>query len=414
MAKVKSSTFTKSLPFSYSLTGSGPPIEISGDHGFSRDQEVYLGDSPQDWAYRRSIGRDATSELIGEYWSCRQTPVFYQAWGLKSPVLGQVHVRRGGVNPFVGAALTPGLSPQSRADAIAATALLNQYKDAVSSFRALDFTAEFIEALTFLTNPLRKIFKRTVGFARQVGSVKKLALTKPRSYAEKISNAYLAYQYAISPLVSDGRAASEAISELLAKSSEPFIRVISGSGSQVSKTDPGVTEASLDYVGYAYQSISACLLSQVRYRGKVGLSLAVPSDWAIYTGLTPPDVIPAVWEAIPFSFLIDYFTNVSEVLYRGSSASASPLVRYIVKGVKNTSEVSGSAFRFRTDHPDILDGYFRGVASGGSFLTRRVSVHRSSGVELPPVNLNFETPSYNAGINVLALITAVKASNPYR
>jgi len=411
MAKVRKDPFQYTAPWSYTVQQDGVLVsETTGDHGLYAPNSVYLGDSPTDWKWRLLEGRDATSELIGERYTSGYTPMFYEHQGLKPPVLGQTHVRRGGVDPAVNYLGYPGLTPLARAEGEAATALLESYKNAVHQFRGLDFLAELAESIAMITQPQKSMLNYAVGFYRKVGKIKAYAVDLPRTYAKKLGSLYLGFKFGIEPLASDLANAGALATSFFEDAVRKKTARISGKGVFAETVDQG--QRYIDSAAYAIQDIWIARSSEVRYNGIVSMDLNFPYPAIARAGLTLPDVVPAVWEGIPTSFITSYFTNVDSVLYRGTTASASPFLNYVSKGVRNVLEIAGGPVRFRNDHPDVLDGYIAGSASGGSFVTRRVAVHRSSGAELPPVTLNFKVPSFQSGLNLAALAVAVQKSKP--
>jgi hypothetical protein len=412
MAKVKNNTYHKQLPLIATQHINGLPVfQHSEDRGFVGADQVYLGDSPSGWRERILAGFDATSELIGDKWSWGGSPFTYSHVGLKGPVAGHLWQSHGYQVPLAGFITDPGLAAQDRAQNQASGAILNAYLDATKQFGALDFAAEISETIGMFTNPIKGLFGASVGLAKKVGSIKKYA-RDASVYAQKLGSIYLGWKFGIEPLAHDLVNAAIAADMLLNQKERQFVVDIRGNGRSAEKISLGFDTLTDAYAPYAVQDVWATSLCEVRYKGKVGVGLNFPSDWAALCGFTPPNVIPAVWEGVPFSFLIDYFTNVNQVLSRSSLSNATPGLRYVTRGVKNTMEIAGGGYRFRGDHPDVIDGFIRGECGGGSFFTRRVRVHRSSGAELPPVTLNFEVPGPGQITNVEALIAAVHRSKP--
>lgn len=60
VARVKHKYFGKHLPFEAFLTNPSPLWLYTKDRGFTESGQVYLGDSPPDWATRLKLGMDAT------------------------------------------------------------------------------------------------------------------------------------------------------------------------------------------------------------------------------------------------------------------------------------------------------------------------------------------------------------------
>lgn len=368
---------------------------------------VYLGESPKDWRYRIANGQPATSLLDGFKHEVESPGhMQYHLKGEKSIFLGYTKSYVG-VSPN---ALSfdfgePGYTASPEAEAQAASNVLSSYRNAVQSFAGLNFAAEFAEVVSMFTNPIRGMFGRTVAFAVKVGGLK--TIRRARDYASALGETWLGYKFGVEPLAHDLVQAIIASDEFTTRLGMKLAKPISGFGS--SDVTLGYSEPAP--LAYATQRLREGESSQVRYKGKVALKYDA-SSFARMGGFALPDVIPAVWEAIPFSFLVDYFTNVGDVLYRASSASASPWLTYMNRGVRNTRYVQGEPFRFLESSPDIVEGYFSGSASGGTFRLSKTRVSRSQVGELPPVTLQFGLPNLKQIVNLGALIAAINGSKP--
>jgi hypothetical protein len=75
--------------------------------------------------------------------------------------------------------------------------------------------------------------------------------------------------------------------------------------------------------------------ANVRYHGVVSND---PGDWLFGDatfGFTPSDILPAAWELIPYSFLVDYFTNIGNVIQAYTLDTSG--VRWLEKGTRTSS-----------------------------------------------------------------------------
>lgn len=369
---------------------------------------VYLGESPKDWRTRIANGLSATSLLDGFKHNVESAGnMQYELQGLKWIFNGYVKSYNG-VSPNVlgfSSFGDPGILASEEAEHKAASQVLSSYRNAVQSFAGLNFAAELTDVISMFTNPVRGLFGRTVDFARKVGGLKNIR--RSRDYAAALGETWLGYKFGVEPLANDLAQAIIASDQFTTRLGMELAVKIGGSGS--SDVTLGYSEPAP--LAYATQRLREGESSEVRYKGKVALKYDA-SSFARMGGFALPDVIPAVWEAIPFSFLVDYFTNVGDVLYRASSASASPWVTYLDRGTKNTRYLQGEPFRFIDTAPDIVDGYFKGSASGGTFRLSKTRVSRSSVGELPPVTLRFSLPSLRQVVNLGALTAAINGSKP--
>lgn len=120
-------------------------------------------------------------------------------------------------------------------------------------------------------------------------------------------------------------------------------------------------------------------------------------------GLDLANFVPTVWELIPFSFVIDYFTNIGDVLSAASLAKSS--VRWTVKTVRK--ECIREAY---TGPPNVPSG---GTTSrviltqqtpGKASITRHyVTRDPYTGDLVPDFRFNLPT-SYKQWLNVAALV----------
>lgn len=412
MAKVKHTYVNRQSPFYTSLKVHGVPwYSLQDLRGPKLVGSVYLGDSPRDWATRIKLGLDASSELVGYSLKASQEGVAYRHEGLKGPVAGYDWNSSGATAPYGNTANLgdPPLVPLPNAANNAAMAIMRAYRNTIRKFGGATFLAELAETIRFFKNPAQLMFKKTVGFYRYADHMKvKFALKRPHVYREKVGEAWLTYKFGIAPLCEDMKdaaaLASEAVNDIIREHTKPIF----GFGSETSVVSLD-NDASDTFCPYARQEVRTTLTSSVKYYGKVSPMTGVPGDWAALSGMDGlSDILPAVWEGTTASFLVDYFTNVGDVLQRVAYGNITPYLRYCTRGVENTYDSIGSPMRFTDNHPDVLGGYIKGYCSGGSFHVTRTTKHRTSGMDLPPVTLAFSLPGSKQVFNIAALIAATK------
>ena len=154
-------------------------------------------------------------------------------------------------------------------------------------------------------------------------------------------------------------------------------------------------------------------INNVRYYGSVGMEPLDISGMASRFGVSWSDVVPAAWELIPYSFLVDYFTNVGDIisacainrsgvrwLARGEEKIASRLRSYLLpETFIYTNEVKNvySTFRPGSQRPSIV----RSVARIGS-----------TNLGIP--SLQFTVPGMSTKwINIAALLFSKREDRSY-
>jgi len=120
-------------------------------------------------------------------------------------------------------------------------------------------------------------------------------------------------------------------------------------------------------------------------------------------GITPGDVIPAVWEAIPWSFLIDYFVNVNEVLDGMQWASGD--VAWVNCGVKNDNEIV-----YSVAPGNLPSGLHTQITCTPLRLNTVYKSRFASGIPYP--RFHFKIPGIRGDINIAALWASAWSSRP--
>lgn len=222
------------------------------------------------------------------------------------------------------------LDPQTNAEALS-----RAVKDARSKqthFRGGNFLAELRDTIRGLRNPAKGIRNLTDTYHRNAKRRAKRAAgrstvpttkqgwedferSNPRSAGavqRALADSWLENQFGWAPLISDTVSAYHALRALSAR--VPLVR-FSGVSSRV---DPPIYDS--DNRGHDLLQINFTHRVEreydVRYYGAVKVETSSPpSGQAIEEfGVRARDFVPAVWEAIPYSFMVDYFSNIGDII----------------------------------------------------------------------------------------------------
>lgn len=144
------------------------------------------------------------------------------------------------------------------------------------------------------------------------------SLSRRDVIAKTVSDTWLEFSFGIRPLLSDIDGAARALGE---NAYRPPSKRVTGKSRRMARGD--VTEGHigmLDFadgvIGLNYQSQSTEEL-EVHYHGSVSIEhvdVAASASGLRQLGLGWPDVLPTVWELIPYSFLFDYFSNIGDIV----------------------------------------------------------------------------------------------------
>ncbi len=206
------------------------------------------------------------------------------------------------------------------------------------------FLGELRETIRMIKSPFKGLRDKTASYLHNLRSRRSAVerLWPPRKRAKKLadvlSETWLEYRFGVLPLCSDLDDAMTAYHHLILR--EMRNRVSATGRSERVTIQPPV-DGSFGQVLTRQEKRKTYRVS-VRY--KAGLLWKVDrdmsnGDWRRESlGLTIREFVPTAWEILPWSFLVDYFVNVGEILE--ASVTDTSNVHYIVKTVRKETEVS--------------------------------------------------------------------------
>lgn len=367
---------------------------------------VAQGKSPDNWKHLLAICQSATSNHNGRLTQCK-------------PILGtslytyadkSVDVISGYIDTSCYSIPDPpnGLSVNVDADNQAKARLLDSYQRIMNTWRGGNFLAEIRETIELLKHPVKAFYHRTYKFAGEVKRLGKIYRADPHRYGKELANAWLAYIFGIKPLVSDANDLSQALYKLGTSS---FDRVkLYGHGhastSTVSQISWNCTVSGHPNVGQVQDKVVK-MDSDVKYKGAIKRR---PLDNRLIIrqfGVGVYDIIPAVWEAIPWSFFIDYFVNVQEVLDGMRLCQAD--LAWLEKAWRN-AQVN------RTSEPRLAvqPGTTHWSCAGGGGWTLCSMHQRTALTTMPYPSFYFKFPGLTSlkWLNIAALSQQIRGSQP--
>lgn len=274
--------------------------------------------------------------------------------------------------------------------------------------------AELLDTVKFLLNPFGGVVRMTEHYLGQLRE-KRRGLRGPVAYKRQqwekvVANGYIEYAFGLSPLISDTEAIAKALARMMMNESGKRIRARSSFDKAEVMHDhlllPGtiiavnqMTEIRTSYkvqiIGYVGGNVSGPTGSVDRLIGLLGFK---PENW-----------IPAVWEAVPWSWLIDYFTNIGDILNAAALASAKTnwLVETITKQTELTinNVVDPIATQAQFSSRTYTLG-FDVSGNGPVSVTRRTTINRSlpATVGIPSLVLEHPFGSYKKILNMAGVV----------
>lgn len=145
----------------------------------------------------------------------------------------------------------------------------------------------------------------------------------------------------------------------------------------------------------------------VSYQGAVRLKIGTPRS-SFEFGATFPDFIPAAWELMPWSFLIDYFSNVGQIINSAATASVVNFV-YCAKTARVVVETDVETGPAGVT-PYYVSHYTPGRARWMSKAINRTSV---GSIPLPSLQLSGDLSS-GQKLNIAALVAQMDSDLKFK
>jgi len=146
----------------------------------------------------------------------------------------------------------------------------------------------------------------------------------PRTKKRYLRDTWLEWSFGVQPLISDIKSGYDALSSL----NEDVNEYASGIGRRTNVTQTeqfGQGDViSSNVLSWTFQDRKSQDYS-VRYFGKVNVKTN-PGGWRFASdtfGFRWAEFVPTVWELIPYSFLVDYFTNIGDIITAYSTCSSA-------------------------------------------------------------------------------------------
>jgi hypothetical protein len=203
----------------------------------------------------------------------------------------------------------------------------NKLADSSGAFQALIPLAEAKE-LRGLVNTMAD---SVPGMLHAITDIRRGKVRDAFKYA---SDKWLAWSFGFSPLMSDASSVALAIAKRIEPTPYVKIRASSERTQMIELTNP--SDEGVGAYSRSFTQGSIIQTCKVTYTGtyKVGISAGVNYESAAKQfGITIPHLFPLAWELVPYSFVIDYFTNIGDVI--NDTFIAGPTATSLMTSEKN-------------------------------------------------------------------------------
>lgn len=435
---------TKDQTYYYPLSDKGTHVQAGiGTNNYlpavqCRADRFRTGNKVDNWATKIRNGESATSAMTAIWVSMKHTHgKSHSVRILHDWVLGPDNVRGEEWEDRLHCAVDSNhgdlrtgpnyaIASPTYADNMARTKFYKKLREQSVRFSAPTFLGELRETLRMVRRPANALYSKSKGYLDALDKAKR---SNPKDWTKRVSGLWLEHSFGWLPLIHDAEEAQKALEVLVTGNSRKT--VIVGSFSDVQDRSSTLSDMERGYVAAA----GVCPFSLwrrfhqlhtqaiVRYKAKVSASTEMTKwdNWALF-GFTPSELVPTAWELLPWSFLVDYFVNVGDVLQSAvtSSASVNFVNKTIIQQTKKFGrwEFDPAASRLAWNTPGQTKEYSYDGIKSPEFenVTRFVTRSAGSSVPLPTLQLH---PGLSNGklFNIAALLGQARAlhqQNPIR
>jgi len=343
----------------------------------------------------------------GWLWPAAQAP---QMLGENSPY----HLRVGWYGDVPGCDI-PAIDPSSlsvtRAYNQAAARLSGAYDAALSGVNIGESLGELRETLGTMMRPLngfRNLLLSTAqSFKKKAAKLRRGKRTR-RSFGKVAAETYLEFQFGWNPLASDvAQAMVEVQSDRLGLKSYPI-------HSRGSDQDVVKSKASYQFGGlWVDVDVDITSSVEVRFKGAIRPgSFGYGTETASW-GILPHQFVPTFYNLLPWTFLVDYFSNLGSWIQ--AISTPTPNLAYLDQTTYRCVEqhgfgrVDASRGFYSSGHPP--DVVVSTTTQPGSYSVKRILINRTSVMGSWPVpSLQLELPDFGLKwLNMAALVASKRS-----
>lgn len=279
------------------------------------------------------------------------------------------------------------------ANSLALSRLVEDIRDKHAAFKGSTSVAELAETIRMLRNPAKALRKGVGNYLEGIRvNAKRWSRQGPEKLLDAITGSYLEYAYGWTPLIAEISEIRDVFSSQYKKGLHERVWAYG-----IGETNALVSISSPAYWSNYYTTTGAPKVqkrqrsyAKVIYTSNLGYT--THGSKAKNLGFTPKEWLPALWEVIPYSFVVDYFSNIGEIISAVAYVNSDirftnkTTVQVLIEDYPFTGHFrSRDAFTYETKAPTVQ-------GEPGAFEIEGKRVYRSEylGSLVPP--LRFSMP----------------------
>lgn len=278
------------------------------------------------------------------------------------------------------------------------------------AFSSPTFLGELRETIHMIRHPAQGLSNLARSYLQRVKDAKK---KRPRDWQKNLSSLWLEQAFGWQPLISDINQAHKAYESKI----RTEVQFVSGFGKSESLRSLSFNGNQSEVSGMVHFVTSRRQTESqlVKLRGCVKHQVQAPSKEVLTRfGFTPSEFVPTAWELMPWSFLIDYFTNIGDIITANVTSLAD--LAWVDQSVIVEKSEEDSSIPFNlSQYKSLSSSYMAcdGVATIAKLVSREWS--RSPNVGIPFGSIEFSLPGLPAQwANMTALFAQANGIHPQR
>jgi len=233
---------------------------------------------------------------------------------------------------------------------------------------------------------------------------------------EAIRSTWLEFSFGWQPLINDVKDIAVAAGKITHEGARA--QIVRGKNARDDDNQQTTSSVLFGNYGFALVNTRVKTRVSVRYRAALNHNLGYPAEsldrMVQIAGLGLDQFVPTIWELLPYSWLVDYFTNAGDVI--AAACTDTRAIVWMVRTIRiETTKIVAARWDDTTARNVLGDNYLGGGGTFGTSVSQAKRVLRAKVIP-EPVPLQFSLPgSPSKVMNMLAVFgrsTELEASFP--
>lgn len=279
------------------------------------------------------------------------------------------------------------------------------------------FAGELRETVKMIRSPFKALRQKTGLFTdlhmRILRDKQKAGRKKEEAWSKVISDTYLEWTFGAAPLISDISAIMDVYLNEKARGFDGLKRLSYRFTDDYHVEQGRVNGSWYSVGGFFPYNVFLHHRSSCQYVVWIDESLLFAdsqADWLRNAAkFNLDEIVPTAWELLPWSFLIDYFTNIGDVL--GCTFNYNRNVAFGKRTDHDQSVMFHVPLGALSDSPSV---YVLDEFKPWSYTSTNKRIQRTKVSKLGFPQLDVSLPSVGQAGNILALVRSLALNNPFK